>query len=156
MDTTYRQLLGKVRILFVLDLGRLHKLSFQVCEHFSNLARGGGQNKKEYKPRGRPAGESSKVLLQHIQSVAPAPFLSADISQLQYPSMPLNQQLSCQICSGVLDRPLELSCGAIVCSPCCSKWVTQRSTDHLSISCPCCFNHSSEIRPPPPLVLSLL
>ena len=78
---------------------------------FRNLATGGGQNRKENKPRGRPAGEA---LLQHISSTAPAPLLSADISQLQYPTIPLNEQLDCQMCGSILNGPVELSCGAIV------------------------------------------
>ena len=117
------------------------------------------RRKKEHTPIGRPAGESPKVLLQHISSIAPAPLLSENISQLQHISVPLNQQLSCQLCRGILDRPVKLSCGAIVCSPCCSKWMKQRTKDRLEISCPCCNTHkleSSAIRPPPPLVLSLL
>ena len=130
-----------------------------MCERFGNVARGGGQNKKEHTPRGRPAGESSTALVQHIARTAPTPFLSANISQLQYPSVPLNDQLSCTICGGILDRPVELTCGAIVCSPCCSKWVMERSMERLEISCPCCYSHRldiTSIRPPPLLVLSLL
>ena len=81
-----------------IQLKKKNKKSIQVCEHFSNLAREEGQNRKEFKLRGRPAGESSKSLIEHIDSTAPASFTSTDVEQLQYPTTPLTEQLSCPIC----------------------------------------------------------
>ena len=85
--------------------------------------------------------------------------MSTDAEQLQYPTIPLTEQLSCPICTTVLQRPVELSCGVIICSTCCSKWVVHCTAQRHEIYCPCCHSHlldKHSIRPPPPLVLSLL
>ena len=85
--------------------------------------------------------------------------MSTDVEQLQYPTTSLTEQLSCPVCTNILQRPVELSCGVIICSTCCSKWVTVCMAQRLQISCPCCHSHlldRQSIRPPPPLVLSLL
>lgn len=129
----------------------------QVCEHFANIAKGGGQNRKLTKNRGRPTGETSKELLQHINSVAPASILSVDVRQLEFHTQSLGDQLSCPVCTAVLDRPVELSCGAIVCLRCCSNWVMHCTS--ACVPCPCCYDHpldSTTIRPPPLLIISLL
>ena len=85
--------------------------------------------------------------------------MSTDVEQLQCPTTSLTEQLSCPVCTSVLQRPVELSCGVIICSTCCSKWVAVCMAQRLQISCPCCYSHlldRQSIRPPPPLVLSLL
>lgn len=69
----------------------------------------------------------------------------------------LTDQLSCPICTLLLDRPLQLSCGAIVCLQCCHSWVMHKSG--TSLSCPCCYSHqfdSSQVCPPPYLVVALM
>ena len=131
----------------------------QVCEHFANIAKGGGQNKKLTKNRGRPTGETSKELLHHIDSIAPASLFSVDVCKLDYHTPSLSNQLSCPVCTAVLDRPVELSCGAIICFHCCSNWVIHCTSAHLPTPCPCCYDHpldSTTLRPPPQLIISLL
>ena len=39
----------------------------------------------------------------------------------------------CTICMGILDQPIELGCGNMVCLQCCSRWLTGNQMD-----CPCC------------------
>ena len=62
------------------------------------------------------------------------------------------------MCLGVLDRPVELHCGPLVCAGCCSKWI--QSFGHPATPCPCCFSSDPlsivDIRPPPPVVVKLL
>ena len=128
----------------------------QVCEHFTNIAKGGGQNKKLTKNRGRPTGETSKELLHHIDSIAPASLFSVDVYKLEYHTPSLSDQLSCPICTAVLDQPVELSCGAIVCFHCCSNWVMHCTSARLPTPCPCCYDHpldSTTVRPPPQLII---
>ena len=46
-------------------------------------------------------------------------------------------EIACIICLGWLLRPLELSCGNLVCSECCCMWIRIGDTT----SCPCCYAH---------------
>ena len=47
------------------------------------------------------------------------------------------KNLLCPLCSGVLNQPVELACGNLVCANCCCRWI------HLSggLACPCCYQH---------------
>ena len=128
----------------------------QVCQNFDHLAKGGGQSRKD-KCAGRYSGEPVKSILKHIQSVAPESFLPSDESVPQYESKPLMSQLSCSICSMVLNQPVELACGSIVCACCCRQWI--KLSKPPSIPCPSCYDdelNSSTIRSPPPLLVTLL
>lgn len=88
-----------------------------------------------------------------MHAVAPPPLLPADATPATLTSV--TERLCCPICLVLLDRPLELSCGAVVCLDCCSKWLqTSRS-----FSCPCCYGHSlscTTVQPPSPLITSLV
>ena len=69
----------------------------------------------------------------------------------------MSTDLSCPICSAVLERPLQLACGNIICYNCCQKWI--HSCPTCPVPCPCCYDHHLEmttICPPPPVVISLL
>lgn len=65
----------------------------------------------------------------------------------------LTGKLNCIICMRMLNRPLQLSCGSIVCLQCCQDWVLSPS-----VTCPCCYSdlNTSHITPPPSLIVSLL
>ena len=67
----------------------------------------------------------------------------------------LTGKLNCIICMRMLNRPLQLSCGSIVCLQCCQNWVSSLS---VTITCPCCYSDldTRHITPPPPLIVSLL
>ena len=69
----------------------------------------------------------------------------------------MSTDLSCPICLAVLERPLQLACGNITCCDCCHKWIQSCSTSPAP--CPCCYDHHLDIttiRPPPPVVVSLV
>jgi len=66
--------------------------------------------------------------------------------------------VECPMCLCVLDRPVELHCGPLVCAGCCSQWI--QSFGHPATPCPCCYSSDplsiADIRPPPPVVVKLL
>lgn len=50
------------------------------------------------------------------------------------PSFPsTHTNISCSICMSMLDRPIELGCGNMVCLLCCTRWLSTEKQD-----CPCC------------------
>ncbi len=64
--------------------------------------------------------------------------------------------VQCPICLLVLDKPVELHCGALVCAECCSRWVRYFEQ---KVPCPCCHVDTldtSSIRTPPSVVITLL
>lgn len=127
----------------------------QICQHFERVSRGGGQNRKQTKNRGRPSGETAKAVIDHIKSIAPQSLLPREDQSPQYHEIPFREKLTCPLCSNIFNRPVELSCGSIVCSECCFKRIQSTS----SLSCPCCSGHSlnsSSVQPPSPLLVSLL
>ena len=64
----------------------------------------------------------------------------------------------CPVCTEVLDQPLQLECGSILCLNCVRNWIL--SHPHSCPPCPCCYNttqlDTTHIMPPPPLVMSVL
>lgn len=98
------------------------------------------------------------VLWKHLEKVA-SPCLIPDTGnppEIHDPS--LTDQLCCPICTFLLNGPVQLSCGAIICLPCCKSWVNHRPSGSMA-TCPCCYDHlfnSSEVHSPPPLIASLM
>ena len=106
------------------------------------------------KHKGRPPGETPKVLLQYLQSMA-SPNSSEQPTPQSDTSDFLAERLHCPICTFILNRPVEISCGAVVCLDCCCKWIQFTP----SLSCPCCYSHSlnsSTIHPASPLIVSIV
>ena len=94
-----------------------------------------------------------RAQLKHIQSIAPLP-LPAD-PQPQFVPCSITKKLTCSICLGVVNRPVEFSCEHIICCDCCCMAI--QST--CSLNCPCCNDHtlsSETILPPSQLLISLL
>eukprot|EP00731_Ephydatia_muelleri_P003407 Em0001g3407a len=87
----------------------------------------------------------------HLEKIVPPPVL------LHEPSPPLasvnNQlmlkELKCAVCSNILSQPLELQCGALVCTKCFQEWMAASG----AVNCPCCSEGgplvSSHVRPAP-------
>lgn len=129
-----------------------------VCDHFEN-AHTGGRPKKQRR-LGRPASSSTKTAVNHICSVAPPSFFLPDIHTsvaLQSESVHIPCDLLCQLCSGLLDRPVLLTvCNKLVCMSCLCEHLEKTA----ELICPCCnSDHIKEfatIIHPPSLVMSIL
>ena len=76
------------------------------------------------------------------------------------PNSPLTlTDVECNVCLGVLVRPLQLSCGGICCTSCLCSWVKYAPTlDPLC--CPCCIVpheiQENTVLSAPPVLLKLL
>ena len=115
----------------------LNKLYFQVCKHLDVITRGGGQNKRARKNRGRPSGYSPAAAIAHIkQLVKSLPHFVDSAEEVIYTSDQA-ATLLCPLCLEVLDQPIELACSNLVCANCCCKWIERSGT----VSCPCCYYH---------------
>lgn len=64
--------------------------------------------------------------------MAPASFFPTSLLPLQ----PSTNTHTCTKCAGILDRPIELKCGNMVCLHCCTTWLTVSD----SVNCPCCHS----------------
>ena len=98
------------------------------------------------------------MLLKHLDDEAPESLLPTEDKTPQCQRSSVTEKLCCPICTLLLDRPIQLTCGAIVCLQCCQNWVMHRSSD-APLSCPCCYTHefcSSQVRPPPGVIVSLV
>lgn len=96
-------------------------------------------------------------MIEYARSLAPDSHLPKEDIVPQYHTTltPLAENLHCPICTCILDRPLQLACGAVICLECCCKWI-QFSPQ---LSCPCCYSdplNSSTIQAPSSLLGSLL
>ena len=114
------------------------------------LSKGGGQNLKAAKHRGRQSGEAPRAVIEHIKLITPP--LPLEDQNPHFISTPLTKKLTCSVCSGIVNRPVQLSCECIVCSDCCCKAIQTTYS-------PCCTEHtlsSSTIHPPSPLLMSLV
>ena len=100
--------------------------NIQVCDHFSNIARG-GRRTKSHEGKGRPKGMTPKAVIEHIDEIAP--------EQLSTCSTTTHPSLVCPICMEVLQSPVELPCGQHVCSACCKKHIVFSGQTR----CPCCY-----------------
>ena len=105
---------------------------------------------------GRPTGESGNQLLEHIKTLAPPSLLPDEDQAPSYdPTQAYGPHLCCPVCWTVLDRPVELSCGAVICLDCCCRWI--QVAQHLS--CPCCYSHSlssTSLQKPSRFLIALL
>lgn len=92
-----------------------------------------------------------------MEDVAPESLFPSEDPEPKCSVSAIKGILCCPVCTLLLDRPIELGCGTILCLKCCKSWVQFQCKQ--SLSCPCCYDHrldSSHIRPPPSLVVSLL
>lgn len=106
---------------------------------------------------GRPSGETGKELLAHLKTLSQSSLLPEEDPNPQWdPSQAsLGANLCCPICMAILDRPVQLLCGAVVCFNCCSTWIQFCPT----LCCPCCYSHSLSsltVKQPSSLLTSLL
>ena len=117
-----------------------------VCNHIGST-RTGGRPKKQRKP-GRPPTISTRTVIDHVHSLAPPSFIPPDAAAPLLPVTPADSasvpthNLLCEICSRLLDRPVQLTpCNNLVCMSCLCKHLKESG----SFVCPCCNNdHLSE------------
>ena len=126
-----------------------HVKFMQVCDHLSTISKtkGGGKNKK--KQQGRPSKENIYDVTRHIHTITP-PAITSPITT----SSELATTLQCPICADILCQPIELSCGSLVCSQCCCKWLQFSQ----KLDCPCCYSHqlsTETIKTPNSVILGL-
>ena len=83
-------------------------ITLKVCEHVKTVAKGGGQNRKAQKRRGRLAGFSPTDAIAHIgQLVETRPPFVHPSDTAVYTSDG-TESFECVLCSNVLIQPVEL------------------------------------------------
>ena len=125
--------------------------SCTVCEHFRKAASGGRPKKQKI---GRPSANSTRSVITHLHTIAPTSFFNTvDVCSLTVQSATSSVSISdlvCQLCSSIVDRPIQLTtCNRLVCLNClCS------SLSENGFSCPCCRDdhlrdHNTMVCPSP-------
>ena len=92
--------------------------------------------------------------MDHIQSTAQSTLPSEDPYPI-YKFSPLTEKLTCPICLGLLNRPIQLLCKQVVCATCCCQAIELS----YSLKCPCCYDHhlsSVNVSLPSTFLLSVL
>ena len=127
------------------ELFRHHREVFQlsehsqgqcsICTHMTEVLKVGRKQKKNRKYIGRPQGQSSRALITHTLAIAPASLCPHPVQYAENSSLPLTE-LSCPICTDIVQRPVELTaCSSVVCCECFVRWL------HITedTKCPCCY-----------------
>ena len=109
----------------------VHSEACVVC----NAAPAKGRPKKATKNRGRPPGETTNHLIRHITSVS-GPSITANTSSSRISSSQVNPaHIICSTCSSIVDEPVALSCGQLVCRHCIVQSSIEQGPD---VECPSC------------------
>ena len=134
-----------------------HVANCAVCDHFQKAASGGRPRKKKI---GRPSASSTRSVITHLHTIAPAPFFNTvDVRSLTVQSTSSSVPISdlvCPMCSLIVDRPIQLTtCNKLVCLDClCS------SLSEGGFGCPCCRDDHLEDQNtmvcPSPVVMKII
>ena len=100
----------------------------QVCHHFRHIQAGG----LPVETTGRPK-DIVRELTAELTAMAPPPFFSAPPPAIHRQA---NSEILCPVCMDIVDQPLDLLCGNLVCLHCCVGWVTSSARQ----DCLCCYN----------------
>ena len=99
----------------------------QVCNQVA-VSRKGGRPKKARKNRGRPRTNSVHTRLERMRNYRQESYLPCQVerSTLVY-SVPSSlgvkqSDLECPVCMILLDRPVQLACGAVLCMECVCRY----------------------------------
>lgn len=108
----------------------------------------GGRPAKQTKGRGRPRSQANEEhdaskaeLIAHVDAISTATLKPAGVDWLDPSALhtlppPLTEdEITCPICSGILDAPLSLVCGHITCAVCLRKSIAYSVGQTC---CPCC------------------
>ena len=89
----------------------------------------GGRPKKLTKNRGRPTANSAHTLITQIKQCSPPSLLPVSMRSSRPPFVVSSslgsrtEDVECSICSLLLDQPVQLSCGSVVCMECICRLV---------------------------------
>ena len=124
--------------------------SCTVCDHFVKASGGGRPRKQKI---GRPSTDSTRSAIMHLHSIAPPSFFSSvDVHSLTIQSSTTSvstDDLVCQLCSTILDRPIQLTaCNSLVCLKCLCESLGERE-----FRCPCC--NSNPMVHPSPVIMKI-
>ena len=116
-------------------------LKCTVCELFK-LQFAGGRPKRERKNRGRPKRNILSEALQDIEE-AVSPSWSPKPLELAHFLPPVADialsDLQCTLCRCILDRPVHMRCGKLVCFRCLEQyWQKNRGENMDTYPCPSC------------------
>jgi hypothetical protein len=128
-----------------------------TCEHFRQSHRAGRPKKRSSGGKGRPGPRQN--LMKTISQLGPPPNLVTQ-EAIDPPNSPFTlSDVECPLCLGVLDRPLQLPCGALCCTSCVCAWV-QHTPTLDPLTCPCCIQShpldATQIISAPAVLLKLL
>ncbi len=105
-----------------------------TCDRFSQQCQG-GRPRKEQKRRGRPGAASTHTYWKTIKSLGDVfrASLPLALSRFHTPSSVSIEDFQCPVCFNVVDGPVQVSCGALLCGSCLVTCVEEHR-EH----CPCC------------------
>ena len=167
--------------------GRVYRPSVQISEWLPHNPNGcpvctvpvGGRPRKATKNRGRPTLNSTHTLITNIKqcstpSLLPVSMRNRRPSYVLPPALGLAaDDVECSICMMLLDQPVQLSCGSVVCMECVCRlvdtnfitllayyntrpecrWVEEQNKE----SCPCCYSeHTLTAQKPSGVLLKVL
>lgn len=100
------------------------EMECHVCNHVAKSKKG-GRPKKARKNRGRPTADSAHTRLDQLQSCCtqesylPGQMERSTLTYYIPSSLGVKQSdLECPVCMVLLDRPVQLACGAVLCIEC--------------------------------------
>ena len=113
-----------------------------VCELFQSQS-AGGRPKKERKNRGRPKTNTLSKAIQNIAEQARFSWGSSkplELSRFLPPAADLAlDDFACQLCKCILDRPVQMRCGKLVCLACLDQfWQKSGMEAAETYPCPSC------------------
>ncbi len=124
-----------------------------TCDLFSRQCQG-GRPRKEQKTRGRPGAASTHTYWRTINSLGVHVFratMPLALSRFHTSSAVSIEDFQCPVCCNVVDGPVQVSCGALVCGSCLVTCVEEHCEQ-----CPCCRGDHSispdSLRAPPEVV----
>ena len=124
-----------------------------ICELFRSQS-AGGRPKRERKNRGCPKKSILTKALQDIEEVAPpswSPSKPLELARFLPPAADLTlSDLQCKLCRYILDRPVQMRCGKLVCLKCLEQYWQKNGGEAMeTYPCPLCDNASHDTAPTP-------
>ncbi len=125
-------------LLFLCVWGVLCVLTWLKKKGMCIFWTGGKRRWTEQKGRGRPSGETPRSVIGYIMSIDTTVTPSQDSNPTCFNPSSHTDTLTCCICLGLLNRPVQLSCVNLISANCCCESIRQSH----SLDCPCCNTHT--------------